>query len=349
MKKHYFSLFYDKHKGHKTVTPAKTITFEKLVEIYQSEYIQKATAAILAATDLEEKQRLKMALPFITPYGCFTYRNTEGLTSYNSGLIAFDFDGMTTQQAHELKSKLAAHRSTMLTAISPRQKGVKALVSVMPRADKGREQITNEGLTDLIDSFDLVPEYSNLHIQSHYNDLKHNAGDLLAALNLSDYSAFLDPAQFVLPQPYFIAYDAKLHSNLNAAPMAMEWTEYTPPQRPELKLHDTIEGFAKTRIEAYLMKAAERLAMELRNTPEGSRHRSIVKCRNIFSWLHYAPHLSDTIYSILFDAVCAMYGGLSRATDNNGIKSLNKAQSDAVDVPNAVIEGIIQELNSTAA
>jgi hypothetical protein len=44
-----------------------------------------------------------------------------------------------------------------------------------------------------------------------------------------------------------------------------------------------------------------------------------------------------------------MYGGLSRATDNNGIKSLNKAQSDAVNVPNAVIEGIIQELNSTAA
>jgi hypothetical protein len=129
----------------------------------------------------------------------------------------------------------------------------------------------------------------------------------------------------------------------------LEWTEYSPPQRPELKLHDTIEGFAKTRIEAYLLKAAERLAMELRNTPEGSRHRSIVKCKNIFSWLHYAPHLSDTIYSILFDAVCAMYGGLSRATDNNGIKSLNKAQSDAVNVPNAVIEGIIQELNSTAA
>lgn len=345
-----FSLFFDKQKGHKTVIPARTITFSKLVEVYQSEYIKSATAAILAATDSEEKQRLKMALPFITPYVVCSYRNRENVTMYNAQLIAFDFDGMTSESAQELKAKLSAHHSVLLAAISPRQKGVKALVHVAPRPDRGEQELTDKcSFLELVNTFDLQLMPSNLYLDSHYNDIKANAGKLLGALNLSDYSAFLDPAQFVLVQPFFIAYDATLYSNPNAHPLVIDWTPYTAPEPAAPVQRYVIEGMAQTRVHAYLLKAAEKLANELRLTPEGNRHRSIIRCRNIFSWMHYAPELTDTVHDILHHAVCDMYGGLSRATAHNGIKSLREARATAQDAQNAVIESIIQELNTVAA
>jgi hypothetical protein len=51
----------------------------------------------------------------------------------------------------------------------------------------------------------------------------------------------------------------------------------------------------------------------------------------------------------LHHAVCDMYGGLSRATAHNAIKSLNEARTTAQDVQNAVIESILVELNTAAA
>jgi hypothetical protein len=345
-----FSLFFDKHKGHKTVIPARTITLNKLVDIYHSDYIKNATAAILAATDSEEKQRLKMALPFITPYVVCSYRNRENVTMYNAQLIALDFDGMTSESAQELKAKLTAHPSVLLAAISPRQKGVKALVHVAPRPDRGTQELTDKcGFMQLVNTFDLQTMPSNLYLDDHYNELKANAANLLHGLNLSDYSAYLDPAQFVLVQPFFIAYDSTLYSNPNAHPLVINWTPYTAPEPAAPVQRYVIEGMAQTRVHAYLLRAAEKLANELRATPEGNRHRSIIRCRNIFSWMHYAPELTDTVHDILHHAVCDMYGGLSRATAHNAIKSLNEARATAQDAQNAVIESIIQELNTAAA
>jgi hypothetical protein len=69
-KKLQFSFFFDKSKGIFTTIPKETISFERLISIYKSSYVEKLTNQIQQAKDFE-KAELKKQLPFITPYGTF--------------------------------------------------------------------------------------------------------------------------------------------------------------------------------------------------------------------------------------------------------------------------------------
>jgi hypothetical protein len=314
-----FSLFYDHLKGIQNTKPRKEITAAELVRIYRSQRIKEVTEELKRAPK-EAKQRLKLQLPFFTPYGTFTQRRNELLQHHNTKLIALDFDGLDRPNAEKVKRKLMHQDCTLLAAISPRGNGVKALI------------LSAEG---------FAPE-------TRYNTLKQNAANICGMLTIYEYKEQCDRAQFVLCQPMFIAHDPELYYNENPKAKDFNLKAYEPPQIEHQDRTILAPSFQSNRIEQYLLNASNRLYNELTSTKEGTRHHSIIKVQKIASWLHYAPHLESEIKSSLFNAVCAMYGGHKQAERHNAINSFNKAWNEAPHSANKTIEAIIYELQKTA-
>lgn len=308
-----FSVFYDENKGIKNTTPKKAKDLNGLKQIYQSARLEELTNH-LKNSQGEQRQLIKLQLPFFTPYGTFKQRNNASIEHYNQNLIALDFDGLDIYQAQTLKAMLCQKPSTVLCAISPRQNGVKALLLVNSEATP-----TN-----------------------HYNTLKHNAKPLLAHLKLDKFSECLDLAQFVLCQPMFFAFDLHLYINEYATP-SYTLKEYTPPQMERLEWTRTAPNYRCNRIEQYLLNASDKLTRELINKPEGQRHHSIIKVQKIASWIHYANHLEDTIKAQLRNAVITMYGNERNANNNNALTSFKLAWNSATATANPTIETIIND------
>lgn len=312
-----FSVFYDTEKGIKNTTPKKTVDFAKLIEVYKSQRMKELTAFLRKAPK-EHRQSIKLQLPFFTPYGAFSVRNNEGITHYNSSLVALDFDGLDKPNARKLKRKLTLNKSVLLACISPRENGVKSLLLV-------NSQTTPE---------------------DHYNTLKFNNDRLCANLGIYEYKDFSDRAQFVLCQPMFVAYDSELYVNEYATPL-LKLKEYEPPIIEHQERTILAPTFKSNRIEQYLLNASNRLYNELTSTKEGTRHHSIIKVQKIASWMHYAPHLENEIKSHLQSAVVFMYGGHRAATEQNALRSFAAAWSSAPQNANPTIEAIINELTPT--
>jgi len=327
----HFSLFYDVEKGIRNTTPRKVVNFEELVNIYKSERIQELTTQLQKAPK-EDRQRIKLQLPFFTPYGTFSTRNNASIEHFNNRLIALDFDGLDRPNAEKLKRNFTRLTCTMLAAISPRGNGVKALV---------------------LCEDELTAKYN-------YQTLKLNKDGICANLTVYEYKESCDLAQFKLCQPMFIAYDSELYVNMNPTPRKLIYKEFTTEQSnglvterntstikytPYLKPRNTIRA---QRIDWYLLKATETRCKEFRRTPEGERHHQIIKVQKIASWMHYAPHLEHEIKSALLDAVISMYGNEQNAELNNAQKSFAEAWNGARDSVNTQIETIINELKAVA-
>jgi hypothetical protein len=314
-----FSLFYDPKKGIQNTTPRKDISAAELVRIYRSQRIKEVTQQLKEAPK-EAKQRLKLQLPFFTPYGTFSQRRNDLIQHHNRKLIALDFDGLDRPNAEKVKRKLMLQDCTLLAAISPRGNGVKALI------------LSAEG---------FAPE-------TRYNTLKENGANICGMLTIYEYKEQCDRAQFVLCQPMFIAHDPELYYNENPKAKDFNLKAYEPPKIEHHERTILTPDFNSSRIERYLLNAVNTLCDEFRTTAEGSRHHSIIKVQKIASWLHYAPHLESEIKSSLFDAVCGMYGGHKQAERHNAINSFNKAWNEAPHSANKTIEAIIYELQKTA-
>jgi hypothetical protein len=315
-----FSLFYDAAKGINNTTPLKSIGLEELFLIYNAPRIKELTKQLQKAPP-EERPRIKLQLPFFTPYGTFEKRNNISLQHFNQNLVALDFDGLDRPNAEKLKRKLTLQPCTVLAVISPRMNGVKALI--LAECNK-------------------TPE-------NNYNALKLNANSICSRMGIYEYKENCDRAQFVLCQPMFIAHDPEAYINPDAKAIDFNFKEYEPPQTQQYDKSEISKvRFTNGRIDRYLLNATNKLYNELIATPEGQRHHSIVKVQKIASWIHYAPHLENEIKCSLLKACIAMYGSEATAQLNNAQKSFAEAWNGAQTAANPTIEAIINELKTLA-
>jgi len=78
--------------GQEKVNPDKQINLIELIAILSNPAIRKLSAALRACKDPAARAKLKAKLPYITPYGSFSYRNNKSILSYNSSILAIDID-----------------------------------------------------------------------------------------------------------------------------------------------------------------------------------------------------------------------------------------------------------------
>ncbi|MEY3499297.1 MAG: VirE N-terminal domain [Bacteroidota bacterium] len=317
-----FSLFLDKQKGIESVVPKKTIGFKELVEVYKSAYLIDKTAELRSETNEAKRKELKKHLPFITSSGCFTYRNSKNIIHHNKSLIALDLDNLTEDTAIDVKAILAKQPSVLLASISPRGKGVKALVLI---------------------SAELAPE-------TRYQTLKIARSVIAIELGIVEYLPNIDTAQFVLPQPFFLSHDATMYVNEQAQPLQITFVDVTEKPKQLILTRDRVKipTAAKNRVEIYLINATKLLAYHLQTQPEGSRHFSISKVATIKGILHYAPQMESEVKAILWNAICISYGTEHEALLSGAGRSIKTIWDKSPNLHNDTLDSIINEFNAVA-
>lgn len=313
-----FSLFYDPQKGIYTTVARQQITFKRLISIYEAEGVKKVTEELQKAND-KDKPELKKFLPFITPYATFNpTRNKQGVESFNSSLIVLDIDNVSNSDARHIKEILSKQTSTLLCAISPRGRGVKAFILIS----------------------DIIP------LNECYNTLKLNKERIAESIGLTKFIEHIDNAQFNITQPMFIAFDELLYYNELAKPLNITLTKYVEPIIERVKITN-VPIHAKSRIESYLINSTNNLIEFFALCNEGNRHANIIKVQTIASWIHYAPGLENDLKQRLYNACCSMYGNEKEALRNGVKRAFDKAWNTDNKANNS-IEFIINELNSVA-
>jgi hypothetical protein len=319
-----FSLFYDISKGIFATEPIKEINFTRLIEIYNSKLVQDVTRKIKEADETTKKQ-LKKQLPFITPFGTFApTRANVNITNFNRSLLCLDIDGLKENEVQLVKFILTSHYSTLLCAVSPRGRGIKALI--------------------ILDT--TIPQHEC------YNTLKLNKYHIAECLGLQQFVSKIDDRQFVLSQPWLIAHDPELYVNENCTPLVIYLIPYTPPATVIEPVNFDLINLAEQsnykepinyRISKYFENATNNLIKFFALCSEGNRHSSIIKVQSIASWLHYAPSLEQDIKNKLYEACCNMYGGHKQAIENNVHKSFERAWNNAPIKQNFAIEDILSD------
>tara|TARA_R110000868_G_C10954988_1_gene768041 strand:+ start:2646 stop:3770 length:1125 start_codon:yes stop_codon:yes gene_type:complete len=347
------SLFYDQKKGIFSVEPKEVINLQRLIQIYKSEFVKLKTSEIQnPELTQEQKQELKKNLPFITPYSCSTYRSKENVYHLNSNIICLDFDKLEPQNARLLKYQLSENESTILTAISPRANGVKAIIYL----PKKQEHHTH--LAELINRFDLHQDKpTSQQIENHYHFQKHNLQAVLSKLGITEIA---DLAQLKVVQPFLIAYDEYLYYNLNAKPLDVELLQYTPIERePYIPTIDEVTEYIrkereplekrfetkdfneviKKRIAGFLRKKVDFICLDMLNA--SNRHKQICRCIDVLEYLHYLPGIENEIIETLTNGITQMYGSEKAAKNSNAFKSFDALK--IVDRKCDIIEEIIKE------
>jgi hypothetical protein len=318
-----FSLFFETGKGIESVVPKKTINFKDLLDVYKSAYLIDKTTELRNETDESKRKELKKQLPFITTAGVFTYRNSKNIVHHNKGLIALDIDNLTELTAIDVKAILAKQPSVLLASISPRGKGVKALVYI---------------------SSPLTPD-------KRYQTLKIAKSVIAIELGIVEYLPNIDTAQFVLPQPFFLSHDATMYVNEQAIPLQITFIDVTEKPKHLILTRDPvlkIPTAAKNRVEIYVTNATKLLAYHLQNQPEGSRHFSISKVATIKGILHYAPQMESEVKTILWNAICTAYGTEHEALLSGAGRSIKQVWDKSPNLHNDTLDSIINEFNAVA-
>jgi hypothetical protein len=316
-----FSLFFNTKKGLNNTTPLGSIDLKRLIEIYKSNYLKKKSKELFKAKTDEEKQRIKSLLPYITPTGSYSYRKNENILSYNSSLLPLDIDNLSKEDAVECQYILSMQRGCILSIISPRGGGVKAL-------------------------FYLGNEITQTN---HYTILTENRDRIATFLDITQYKEHIDIAQNKLSQPFFIGYNSKSFFNENPLPTRWEIVntekkiiEHIPPTLTNRTPTSSIE---QKRISAYFDKL---LAMDVNmfaGIQKGERHSNIWKVGGISSIIHYAPYLEEEMKSSLCYAVEKMYNSKEEFMKSRGEKTFNSSWEYGLNNPkkNNIIEQIIVE------
>jgi len=159
-----FSLFWREGDNTKTTIPRKEIGLDELLKIIQSPWLKSLS---------------KIERPYITPYGTFSERNNNSIVSFNSNLVALDYDKLTPSELDYLSMYWELQPNTVLCLISPSGNGLKVLV----RAKHG---FTPESL------------YMGLKTNKSHFEVSGIKPDLM---------------QFVLSQPMFIPYSENPYFN----------------------------------------------------------------------------------------------------------------------------------------
>jgi|GEM_PF-3218606 len=115
--------------------PSGTATVADLWQYIRGPVARAATAALRAEPDAERQRRLKaLTLSYCTPFGTFSYRNTQGLLR-PSGMMVADFDHIDDPlRLGQLRQALIddPYYQTDLLFVSPRGHGLKWFVHVGP-------------------------------------------------------------------------------------------------------------------------------------------------------------------------------------------------------------------------
>ena len=218
-----FSLFYNGSDNTKNTVPRKVITLDELVDIIKSDYLKA----------LPKKER-----PYITPYGIFKKRNTEGLVDFNTDIICLDYDKLTSGKIRYINNHWKDMRCTLLSVISPSGNGLKVLL----RAEHGFQP------------------------KELYNGLKVNA-DLFKVARME-----VDLMQFVICQPMFIPYSENPYYNPHAEPMKVKFKQPEKVHSDEPILIETKVQTAKnlSRVNAFFSNRVNILLDSLKTRPRGS-------------------------------------------------------------------------------
>ena len=316
-----FSLFYNTSKGLSNCSPMKTISLQRVFEIYNSPYLQSKSIELTTAT-AEEKVKIKAQLPFVTYSGVYSYRNNESILSYNSTLLPLDIDKLPTKQhAIDLQFHLSNQQGCVMSIVSPRGFGVKAF-------------------------FYLGCE---LELKNHYHTLKGNLSLIAQELDILEYgSSSIDTAQFVQCQPFFIGWNKHSYFNLNAIPTEWKIEEVqkkeistAPPTREK---HITeFNSTEQKRIYKYIDKITEKLEDYFFELNGNNRHPNIWRVGGIKKYLHYAPLMENQIKQRLFNAVVGMYESEQEAINVRAVISFNQIWENTDKEDNTILEQIIKE------
>lgn len=309
-----FSVFYS-DKGIFEIKPKETVSIERLMLIYKSQFLQEKTLELREAIVTGDEERvttLKNKLPFFTPNGSFEIRKNDSVNVHNDYLIALDIDGLTEMEAEQVKLTLSNQPSVLMTAISPRKKGVKCLVLIN----------------------------SKIQAKKRFALLQSNKELIANSLCIGEYWNNIDRAQFTLSQPCYFAFDEEIYSNMFAEPLTIDLAEPKPIKEHSLNYTKPLPE-ASNRIEAYILKIAESVNTQLLATSE-HRHPIIAKVKMVSQIIHYAPSLESELKDMLFNSVNGMYGGFEAAKLNGAHRAFEAAWKTEK-VANKTIETIIHE------
>ena len=315
-----FSLFFDTQKGLNNTTPLGYINLKRLFEIYKSNYLKTKSKELFKASD-EEKQEKKAKLPYITPTGTFSYRNNESILSYNSSLLVLDIDDLSKEEARDCQYILASQRGCVLSIISPRGEGVKAMF-----------YLSNE-----------------IILENHYTTLTENRGDIATFLYIPQYEDKIDVGQNKLSQPFLIGYNTPSFFNEN--PLPTYWgiknidkkiIEYIPPTFTNRIPTSSIE---ETRIKAYFDNQLERDSQSFGLIQKGERHANIWRVGGMSSIIHYAPSLIEAMKREYYILIKNLYSDEAEFKKSRAEKTFYNSWDYGLNNPknNKIIEQIIRE------
>jgi hypothetical protein len=291
MKKNLKFSFFHSNKGIQNCNPKGEIDLNELFSLLKSSFLEELTGVIRETTDEEVKIELKLRLPYITPYGTFSYRDNKSITSYNSNLIALDFDNLDEITINYIRETIIQSKRAYYVGVSPRGKGIKALIFAG----------------------------CNFNTENHYLSLKNNSDQILKYLGLDPWTV-LDTNQFKLSQPFFLSYDERAYFNYEPFTLVEDF-EILKPYEKEAHIYNNniplseVSEESKKRIGRVLEGLYQKLGTHYKNTPEGSRHNSIVKVSNFASYLRqYLPEKETYYKERLLLIVEGMYSDKERIT-----------------------------------
>ena len=318
LKSYRFSFFESTSflESKRVTKPSRSLSFDEFVNYsINNEKLNSDLHKIRNTRDNELASKIKCNLPFITPYGEFSYRNNKGIISYNR-IIAVDIDNLNNEkEARKVKEKIINLDSVFYCSLSPRLKGIKALISVE----------------------------SNYDCQEQFTQLKFCFKDWFA-LKIGIDSSHIDNQQFVLCQPLFFTNDNEVYYSKSVKPLDEVSFNYEPPKIIKYECEydlSKISDFKINRINKYILKALENKILTL--NPKTARHSQIKKITGVSCLLHYSPSITELVKTEWTNAILNLYGN-----DNKGkniINSVNDAFQDGLNKPifYKSIDNIIQD------
>jgi ribose 1,5-bisphosphokinase PhnN len=234
---------------------------------------------------------------------------------HHNHIASIDIDNLkTTQQAQEIRDKISKHPSTLLSLLSTRGKGVKALM--------------------LIDA-NYTPDQQHKQLKNVFKPY------LKDYLNID--SDHIDSAQFVLSQPCYLSFDSDMYFNKDAAPLKLDFNYKEPTRTPYKKV--IVPSTSGARIDKYILSVLANTIDKL--NPNTARHPQLYKIKILGQLNHYAPHLESEIISCFIESGINMYG--KESMRSNVTANVKAAFNDGLKDPinNQVLDEIIREGNKT--
>lgn len=313
-----FSLFYNPNKGLNNCTPIDSINLERLMEVYHSPYLKKKSTELKTANQ-EERNKIKRELPYFTPTGVYSYRNNAGIIQYNSSMLPLDIDNLEEEEAEKLQFHLSNQQGCILSVVSPRGRGVKALFYLG----------------------------CDIEMDNYYKTLESNLNTIAKNLNIEEFERHIDVAQFKLCQPFFIGYNPLIYCNERATStrwkienVAKKIIEYNPPTITKRIPSTLIE---ERRMYAYFDKLCTKEEELFSSLSYGSRHSNIWRVGGLSSYLHYAPQFTNEIKTRLFNAVRGMYKSEEEFKESRAQKTFEGIWNNQQPRTNKILQMIIEE------